>query len=86
MIALSIRHHPSTITLLLPFVVTVVLRYNFVVRCRLYIVMEMCSGGDLEKIVKKCKRNGTTLDEAIIWKVFAQATVALKVRKTRTTA
>lgn len=62
---------------------------------RLYIVMEHCAGGDLGKIIKKCKRDRcivycncivgkriscrVNLDEGLIWKIFSQIVVALKV-------
>lgn len=45
---------------------------------KLYIVMELCAGGDLGKVVQKCKLDKTSLDEAVIWKVLAQSIVALK--------
>jgi NIMA (never in mitosis gene a)-related kinase len=45
---------------------------------KLYIVMEYCAGGDLGKVVKKCKLEKSSLDEKVIWKVLAQAVVALK--------
>ena len=47
-------------------------------KTRLYIIMEHCSGGDLGKIIKKCKRDRTNLDENLIWKIFAQCVLALK--------
>jgi NIMA (never in mitosis gene a)-related kinase 2 len=43
----------------------------------LCIVMELCTGGDLSKVVTKCKADKTSLDEAVIWKVLAQTVVAL---------
>lgn len=45
---------------------------------RLYIVMEHCSGGDLGRVIKKCRRDHCNLEEALIWKIFAQAIIALK--------
>ena len=47
-------------------------------KTRLYIIMEYCSGGDLGRIIKKCKRDRTNLDEGLIWKIFAQCVLALK--------
>lgn len=47
-------------------------------RTRLYIIMEYCAGGDLGRIIKRNRSNRTTIDEAFIWKIFAQAVVALK--------
>lgn len=40
--------------------------------------MEYCSGGDLGRIIKKCKRERVNLEESLIWKVFAQIALALK--------
>eukprot|EP01138_Halocafeteria_seosinensis_P015834 gb/GECG01016159.1/.p1 GENE.gb/GECG01016159.1/~~gb/GECG01016159.1/.p1 ORF type:complete len:464 (+),score=76.18 gb/GECG01016159.1/:1-1392(+) len=64
------------------------LRHPFVVRyydriidkaaTQLYIVMEYCEGGDLGRIIKKCKRDGTLLEEDFVWKVFTQIVYALK--------
>ncbi|CAM9776185.1 unnamed protein product, partial [Ectocarpus fasciculatus] len=45
---------------------------------KLYIVMEYCAGGDLGHVIKKCKRNRTNLEEAVIWKALAQLLLALK--------
>ncbi len=39
--------------------------------------MEYCSGGDLGKMIQKHRKDRTTIDESFIWKVFAQAVVAL---------
>lgn len=47
-------------------------------KTKIYIIMEFCAGGDLSRVVKKCKRDRVNLDENIIWKVFAQAALALK--------
>lgn len=44
---------------------------------KIYIVMEHCEGGDLGAIIKKCRREGTYIEENMIWKVLTQATVAL---------
>ena len=41
-------------------------------------MQELCTGGDLGKVVKKCKSDRTSLDERVIWKVLAQSIVALK--------
>jgi NIMA (never in mitosis gene a)-related kinase 2 len=45
---------------------------------RIYIVMEYCEGGDLGRIIKKCRRDKTYLDEAFVWKCFAQMVLSLK--------
>ncbi|KAJ1401868.1 kinase-like domain-containing protein, partial [Ochromonadaceae sp. CCMP2298] len=47
-------------------------------RTRLYIIMEHCAGGDLGKIIKKCKSNRSNLEEGLIWRVLAQCVLALK--------
>jgi NIMA (never in mitosis gene a)-related kinase 2 len=44
----------------------------------IYIVMEYCSNGDLQKIVKKCKKENTFLEEGYVWKVLSQCIMALK--------
>ena len=64
------------------------LRHPFIVRyydriidkatTRIYIVMEFCEGGDLGRIIKRCRRDKTYLDEAFIWKCFSQMVLALK--------
>ena len=33
----------------------------------LYIVMELCDGGDLGTIIKRCRRSGTSLPEDTVW-------------------
>ncbi len=45
---------------------------------KLYIVMEFCAGGDLGKIIERSIRERKNIDEALIWKVFAQSVLALK--------
>ena len=45
---------------------------------RLYIVMEFCEGGDLGALLARCRREGTLLEEAFIWRVLAQTSVALR--------
>lgn len=64
------------------------LRHPFIVRyydriidkatTRIYIVMEFCEGGDLGRIIKRCRRDKTYLDETFIWKCFSQMVLALK--------
>ena len=48
------------------------------VNSKLYIIMEYCSGGDLDHVIEKCKRDKVHLDEKFIWRVLAQSVVALK--------
>lgn len=44
----------------------------------LYIVMELCEGGDLGTIIKRCRRSRTHLPEDTVWAYFAQMTAALE--------
>ncbi len=44
----------------------------------IYIIMEYCSGGDLSKIISKCKRDNNYLEEGYIWKILSQCVLALK--------
>lgn len=45
---------------------------------RLYIIMEHCPGGDLGRVIKRARQNRTHIEEAFIWKIFAQVVLALK--------
>lgn len=47
-------------------------------RTRLYIIMEHCAGGDLGRLIKRCQRERSQVEEKLIWKIFAQAVLALK--------
>lgn len=40
--------------------------------------MEYCEGGDLGVVIKKCKAEGSWVDEDFVWRVFTQATLALR--------
>lgn len=42
------------------------------VSTKIYIVMEYCEGGDLGAVLKRCKKEGTCLEEEFVWKVFSQ--------------
>ena len=44
----------------------------------LYIVMELCEGGDLGSVIKRCRRTKTHLPEETVWAYFAQMTAALE--------
>ncbi len=44
----------------------------------LYIVMECCSGGDLGRVIKQCRRDRKNIDESLIWKILSQAVLGLK--------
>ncbi|WFD00766.1 hypothetical protein MYAM1_003518 [Malassezia yamatoensis] len=50
----------------------------------LYIVMELCEGGDLGSIIKRCRRTRTHLPEDTVWAYFAQMTAALEACHYRT--
>lgn len=39
-------------------------------KANIYIIMEHCDGGDLQKLVKRCKKNGESIGEDFIWKVL----------------
>mmetsp|Transcript_5619 Transcript_5619/g.4283 ORF Transcript_5619/g.4283 Transcript_5619/m.4283 type:complete len:138 (-) Transcript_5619:288-701(-) len=40
-------------------------------------VMEYCEGGDLTKLIKKCKNDKDFVSEDVIWKIFFQIILAL---------
>ena len=40
--------------------------------------MELCTGGDLGKVIQKCLKSGSTINEDIIWRVLAQMACALR--------
>ena len=44
---------------------------------KLYIVMESCGGGDLKRLIKKCKAQKVHLREDKIWRMFSQIVLAL---------
>ena len=39
---------------------------------KIYIVMEFCGGGDLQRVVRKCIKSNEKIGEDFIWKIFAQ--------------
>ncbi|KAK3864906.1 hypothetical protein Pcinc_029442 [Petrolisthes cinctipes] len=45
----------------------------------LYILMEYCPGGDLGRLVSRCRQTSTFLEEGFIWRVLSQICQALKV-------
>ncbi|KDO35492.1 NEK protein kinase [Saprolegnia parasitica CBS 223.65] len=45
---------------------------------KIFIVMEYCEGGDLSQLIKRKRREGSTIEEAFIWQVFTQLYMALK--------
>ena len=50
----------------------------------IYIIMEHCSGGDLNKLINMHKKAGTNINEDEIWKVLSQCILALKACHHRT--
>ena len=38
----------------------------------IYIIMEYCGGGDLQKIIQRCIKSKEQISEDFIWKIFAQ--------------
>ena len=44
---------------------------------RIYIIMEYCEGGDLNQLIKRCKKNGEYIQEDIIWRIFTQVLLAI---------
>jgi NIMA (never in mitosis gene a)-related kinase len=61
-----------------PFIVKYHDRILDVENAKLYIVMEHCAGGDLNKFIKKCKNDKTNIEEGLIWKILSQCIMALK--------
>ncbi|GAA5890408.1 hypothetical protein JCM8208_004860 [Rhodotorula glutinis] len=43
----------------------------------LYILMEYCAGGDLAGVITRCRKNGQSLPEDVVWTYLAQITLAL---------
>jgi len=39
---------------------------------KIYIIMEYCQGGDLQKVIRQCLKSGQHLSEEFIWRIFAQ--------------
>ena len=46
-------------------------------KMKLFIVMESCDGGDLQRLIKTCRREKAYLREDKVWKMFAQLVLAL---------
>jgi serine/threonine protein kinase len=40
--------------------------------------MEYCEGGDMAKLIKKCKQERNYVAEDVIWKIFMQIILALR--------
>lgn len=60
-----------------PFIVKYYDRVIDKAAMKLYIVMESCDGGDLQQLIRKCRRDKVYVREETIWKMFAQLTLAL---------
>ena len=43
----------------------------------IFIITEYCEGGDLESFLNSTKKNGATIPEESIWKIFMQVVMAL---------
>jgi serine/threonine protein kinase len=39
--------------------------------------MEYCEGGDMAKMIKRCKKSKDYIAEDVIWKIFTQIVLAL---------
>ena len=44
---------------------------------KIYIIMEYCEGGDLNQLIKRCKKSNEYIAEDIIWKIFTQVLLAV---------
>ena len=44
---------------------------------QIFIIMEHCSGGDMSRLIKNCKRRKEPIPEPLLWKVINQMTLAL---------
>ena len=53
-------------------------------KANIYIIMEHCDGGDLQKLIRRCKKSNESISEDFIWKVLAQTVSALHICHRRT--
>jgi serine/threonine protein kinase len=44
---------------------------------KIYIVMEYCEGGDLQQIIRRCKKQNDCIAEDVIWRILTQTTMGL---------
>ena len=51
---------------------------------KIYIIMEYCQGGDLQQIIRRCIKQGESINEEFIWKIFAQIVSGLQYCHRRT--
>ena len=53
-------------------------------KANIYIIMEHCDGGDLQQLIRRCKKNNESIQEDFIWKVLKQTIQALYMCHRRT--
>ena len=46
-------------------------------RAKIFIIQEYCDGGDLQQLIRRCKKSQDLIGEDFIWKVLAQTVSAL---------
>ena len=46
-------------------------------KAKIYIIMEYCDGGDLQQLIRRCKKSQDHIGEDFIWKVLTQTVSAL---------
>lgn len=46
-------------------------------KCLIYIIMELCEGGDLAAVIKRCRREKRYIPENIVWNLLSQLLLAL---------
>ena len=46
-------------------------------RAKIYIIMEFCDGGDLQQLIRRCRKTQDSIGEDFIWKVLSQTVSAL---------
>jgi NIMA (never in mitosis gene a)-related kinase 2 len=39
---------------------------------KIFIIMEYCEGGDMAKLIRKCRKENDFVSEDVIWKIFTQ--------------
>ena len=40
-------------------------------RAKIYIIMEYCDGGDLQQLIRRCRKTQDSIGEDFIWKVLS---------------
>ncbi|KAK2945861.1 putative G2-specific protein kinase nimA [Blattamonas nauphoetae] len=63
-------HHPNIVR----YYDRIVDKHN----AKLYIIMEYCDGGDLGRVIRRCREKSVYVDEDVVWKILAQLSSALK--------